>query len=138
MRFGLDGFPLGQEKTGVGHYTFELAQALATFAPADQFEIVSPAPFDGVELNQALPANLRLVNLGVEPWKRRFWWSLTLPRYCSEARFALFHGTNFELPYWSRCPTVLTIHDLSLLLFSETHEKPLVRRARLKLPSIAR
>ena len=135
MRFGLDGVPLGRQKTGIGHYTFELAQAMAALAPADQFEIVSPGPFahDG---EVQLPANLRLVNLGVAGWKRRGWWSITLPRYC--ARLSLFHGTNFDLPYWGKCPTVLTIHDLSLLLFPETHEKHLVRRARLKLPRAAR
>ena len=139
MRFGLDGFPLGQAKTGVGHYTFELAQALAELAPADEFEIVSPVSFaEPVESGEPLPANLQFVNLGVNRWKRRGWWSITLPRYCTRAGFALFHGTNFELPFWSTCPTVLTIHDLSLLLFPETHEKHLVRRARLKLPRVAR
>ena len=137
MRFGLDGVPLAQTKTGVGHYTFELAHALAAVAPADEFEIVSPAPFPNME-TEPLAANLRLVNLDIPGWKRRGWWSMTLPRYCSQAGLALFHGTNFELPYWTKCPTVLTIHDLSLLLFSDTHEKRLVRRARVKLPLIAR
>ena len=136
MRFGLDGIPLAQTKTGIGHYTFELAQALAALAPSDQFEIVSPAPF--TELDQPLPSNLRLVSLPVNGWKRRLWWSITLPRYSAQAGLSLFHGTNFELPYWARCPTVLTIHDLSLLLFPDTHEKRLVRRARLKLPRVAR
>lgn len=137
MRIGLDGVPLAHQKTGVGHYTFELAQALASLAPADEFEIVSPAPFADME-TEPLAANLRLVNLGIPGWKRRGWWSITLPRYCSQAGFSLFHGTNFDLPYWTKCPTVLTIHDLSLLLFSDTHEKRLVRRARVKLPLIAR
>lgn len=139
MRFGFDGVPLGQQKTGVGHYTFELVQALAGLAPADEFEIVSPVSFaKAVESGEPLPANLQLVNLGVNGWKRRGWWAITLPRYCARAGFALFHGTNFELPFWSTLPTVLTIHDLSLLLFPETHEKHLVRRARIKLPRVAR
>jgi glycosyltransferase involved in cell wall biosynthesis len=116
MRFGLDGIPLEHEKTGVGHYTFELSRSLAAIDPADEFELVAPSSV----------------------WGRRFWWSISLPRYCSKASFALFHGTNFELPYWSRCPTVLTIHDLSLLLYPQTHQKHLVRRARLKLPLMAR
>jgi glycosyltransferase involved in cell wall biosynthesis len=116
MRFGLDGIPLEHKKTGVGHYTFELARSLSAIAPADEFELVSPSSL----------------------WSRRFWWSISLPRYCRKASFALFHGTNFELPYWSKCPTVLTIHDLSLLLYPQTHQKHLVRRARLKLPLMAR
>lgn len=117
MRFGLDGIPLHGTMTGVGHYTFELARALAAIAPEHEFELVSPSSANGL--------------------RRRSWWSVGLPLYCRRASLALFHGTNFELPYWSTCPTVLTIHDLSLLLYPETHEKRLVLRARLKLPRTA-
>ena len=35
-------------------------------------------------------------------------------------------------------PTVLSIHDLSLLLYPETHLRHLVRRARFRLPLMAR
>jgi glycosyltransferase involved in cell wall biosynthesis len=136
MRFGLDGIPLEEKRAGVGHYTLELARSLAAIAPTDEFEIVSPGSFPQ-ELDQPFP-NLRFVSAGANGLSRRGWWSITLPRYCSQASFALFHGTNYELPYWSKCPTVLTIHDLSLLLFPHTHEKRLVRRARLKLPLMAR
>jgi len=136
MRVGLDGIPLGQTRTGVGHYTFELARALATVAPADEFEVV--APFALPQIESDLPANLRFVQANVNGLTRRAWWSIGLPRYCNRASFAIFHGTNFDLPAWSKCPTVLTIHDLSLLLYPETHEKRLVRRARLKLPLAAR
>jgi glycosyltransferase involved in cell wall biosynthesis len=139
MRFGLDGTPFEQKKAGVGHYTLQLARSLAAIAPAHDFEIISPDCFslDSTELDQSL-SNLHFVSAGVNGVRRRGWWSMTLPRYCSQASFALFHGTNYELPYWSKCPTVLTIHDLSLLLFPHTHEKRLVRRARLKLPLMAR
>lgn len=139
MRFGLDGTPLANQRTGVGHYTFELARALAAVAPAHEFEVVSPSSFFASQDtgNYRLP-NLRFTDAGVNGWKRRGWWSVLLPRYCNQASFNLFHGTNFELPYWTRCPTVVTIHDLSLLLYPETHEKRRVRRARVKLPFMAR
>jgi hypothetical protein len=35
----------------------------------------------------------------------------------------LFHGTNFEIPFWDKRPAVLTVHDLSSLLHPEKHEK---------------
>ncbi len=136
MRFGLDGLPLCRKKTGIGHYTFELGRSLAAIASNHEFEIVSPSAFSS--LDSSLPPNLQLTNVGLDQLRRRFWWSMFLPRYCPRASFALFHGTNFELPYWSSCPTVLTIHDLSLLLYPETHERRLVRRARVKLPLAAR
>lgn len=113
MRIGIDGYPLTREKAGVGHYTRELAAALAAKSPNDQFEIVMPSGGRG-------------------------WWVFGLPRYCKQASLDLFHGTNFNVPLRGSCPSVLTIHDLSLLLYPETHEQRLVRRARVTLPLMAR
>ena len=59
MRIGIDGIPLATPKTGIGHYTFELARSLATIAPEDEFEIIAP-----VLLNvptSSMPPNLRTV-----------------------------------------------------------------------------
>jgi glycosyltransferase involved in cell wall biosynthesis len=142
MRIGLDGIPLGEIKTGVGHYTFELALALACLSPEDEFELVSPFPYvaaRGDESEPTLPPNLRVVHAKVNRLSRRRWWSIGLPLYINRASFSLFHGTNYDVPLWnSRCRTVLTIHDLSLFLYPETHEEHLVRRARRRLPAMAR
>jgi len=131
MRFGLDGVPLRGKKSGIGHYTLELARALAALAPEHEFEIVSPDAFSS-PLSSA--PNLHFTDTRARGLQRRYWWPIGLPLYCRRASFALFHGTNFDLPYWSSCPRVLTIHDLSLLLFPQTHEEHLVRRARRVLP----
>lgn len=135
MRFGLDGIPLREKKSGIGHYTLELARALAAIAPEHEFEVVSPGPVSSFEPSAP---NLHFTDAHARGVKRRYWWPIGLPLYCRRASFALFHGTNFDLPYWAGCPTVLTIHDLSLLLFPETHEKRLVRRAQRRLPLMVR
>ena len=139
MRVGLDGYPLAEPRTGVGHYTLELARALARIAPSDQFELVSPAPFSFnalAEINQANLSNLRAVHLKTSRI-RGHWWAVGLPLYAKNARFDLFHGTNFEVPFWNR-RTVVTIHDLSALLHREKHRDSLARRARLRLPLVAK
>ena len=115
MRIALDGMPLASPLTGVGHYTAELARNLPLVAPSDSFTFISP--------NGLL--------------KRR-WWSLGLPLHLLRNSFDLFHGTNYEIPFWSRRPTVLTIHDLSLLLLAEVHSDDLVGRARWRLPWMAK
>ena len=135
MRFGLDGIPLREKKSGIGHYTLELARALAALAPEHEFELVSPGPFSSTE--NSTP-NLHFTDAHARGLRRRYWWPIGLPLYCRRASFALFHGTNFDLPYWTTCPTVLTIHDLSLLLHPQTHEAHLVRRARRVLPLTVR
>lgn len=140
MRVGLDGYPLSEARTGVGHYTLELATALARNFPADQFELVSPKPFDASVLEQierALLPNL-LLTTAKSSSVRGHWWSVGLPLYARRAAFDLFHGTNYELPLWRRRTTVLTIHDLSVLRFPELHRPRLARRARLRLPMAAR
>lgn len=115
MKIALDGMPLASQLTGVGHYTRELARNLAVVAPSDSFTFIEPR--------------------GV--LKKR-WWSLGLPLHLLRNSFDLFHGTNYEIPLWSRRPTVVTIHDLSLLLHAEVHEQRLVQRARWRLPLMAK
>ena len=115
MKIALDGMPLASQLTGVGHYTRELARNLAVVAPSDSFTFIEPR--------------------GV--LKKR-WWSLGLPLHLLRNSFDLFHGTNYEIPLWSRRPTVVTIHDLSLLLHPEVHEEKLVARARWRLPLMAK
>jgi glycosyltransferase involved in cell wall biosynthesis len=142
MHIGLDGLPLTSLKTGVGHYTFELAHALARVEPTSQFEIVYPSTYPSIRLGEdgkesAFPRNLKLSRVKVGPLGRH-WWSAGLPRYIRNSKLEVFHGTNYDVPLWRRCATVLTVHDLSLLIHPETHQKGSVRRARRRLPVMAR
>ena len=115
MRIGIDGLPLTEELTGIGHYTLELARHLALAAPADEISVVSPRLFLQSLNASQLPPNLGLVRARVGPLGRH-WWSVGLPRQLRRKGVDLFHGTNFEVPLRRVCPTVLTIHDLSMLL----------------------
>ncbi|HYN26215.1 MAG TPA: glycosyltransferase family 1 protein [Pyrinomonadaceae bacterium] len=142
MRIGLDGIPLTALKTGVGHYTFELACALAGVAPESSFEVVYPSNLPPVAIaeqdaSSSLPANLKIKRVRVGPLGR-YWWSTGLPRYVRSTGIELFHGTNYDVPPWRQCATVLTIHDLSLLIHPETHETRRVSRSRRRLPLMAR
>lgn len=138
MRIGLDGFPLSSAKTGVGHYTFELARALAALSPAHRLELISPAPFPETVADEvkSIP-NLHLVNPRTNAITRR-WWGIGLPRYVRRAGLDVFHGTNYEVPLWNRSRTVVTIHDLSVFLHPDKHEQRIARRARRRLPIMLR
>ena len=142
MRIGIDAIPLATPKTGIGHYTFELARELARSRPADEFELLAPVPvsrqleeaFDGA----GLPPNLRSTAPRADGQLRSRWWSFGLPLHLREQNFSLYHGTNYNVPPWANCPTIITVHDLSLLLHPETHETRLVELARRRLPVMAR
>ena len=140
MRIGLDGLPLTGPKTGVGHYTFELALALAAVAPSKSFEVAYPSSAPAVALvdnQRPLPANLTIERVPVDLLGKH-WWSVGLPRHIRHQGIELFHGTNFDVPLRRRCATVLTIHDLSQLLHPETHPRRSVSRARRRLPLMTR
>src|SRR5712691_1927422 len=141
MRIGLDGFPLLTPRTGVGHYTFELARSLALLSPSDDFELVAPGPFPGAiieDLRRDCPDNLRPVTVEGNSIRRRRWWAVGLPLYLRKGSLDLFHGTNYEVPLWSKRRSVLTIHDLSIFLHAGTHRADLARRARRRLPLMTR
>jgi glycosyltransferase involved in cell wall biosynthesis len=138
MKIGIDGVPLSEVRTGVGHYTFEITHHMARLYPLDKFELVSHLPF-----HPSVSSDLdKQTNLTLNPTEvnslTRHWWTIGLPLYIKCHSLEVFHGTNYEVPVWGGCPTVLTIHDLSLLLFPQTHEARRVRRARLRLPFMSR
>lgn len=139
MLIGLDGIPLTFPKAGVGHYTAQLANALARVAPEHEFRLIYPSSFpsSSFQLDSSHPRNLTPVRVPVGPI-RKHWWTVGLPRYVSRERIQIFHGTNYDIPLWRGCRTVLTIHDLSMLLHPQTHEKRSVRRARRRLPIMSK
>ena len=136
MRIGLDGQPLIKPRTGVGHYTLELARALAAIRPEDSFELIAPAaPPASISRETETIPNLRIVGVGPNLLIRR-WWSIGLSRYTRRARLDLFHGTNYQLPLMNASGNVVTVHDLSIFTHPETHDARLARRARRRLPLI--
>jgi glycosyltransferase involved in cell wall biosynthesis len=139
MLIGLDAIPLTIPRAGVGHYTFELARALALAAPGDEFELAYPSSHPPLDLGESdvLPPNLREARVRVGALGRR-WWSAGLPRYAGRRGLSLFHGTNYDVPLWGVAARVLTVHDLSQFVHPETHERRGVRRARRRLPLMAR
>ncbi|MDT7541555.1 MAG: hypothetical protein QOE33_1459 [Acidobacteriota bacterium] len=140
MLFGLDAIPLTEPLTGVGRYTLELSRALAIASVSDEFELAYPSRYAPINLSregQTLSVNLKTARVQVGVLGRR-WWLVGLPRYARRRGYALFHGTNYEVPLRAPCPTVLTVHDLSVFTHAETHVARRARRLRLRLPLMAR
>lgn len=134
MRIGLDGYPLVWPKTGVAHYTFELARELARLAPEHSFDLIAPAAYPPEVLEQIEQIqNLRAVSVKTNLITRR-WWAIGLPAYVRRAGLDLFHGTNYEVPLRNRERNVLTIHDLSVFSYRETHDRRIATRGRRRLP----
>ncbi len=69
------------------------------------------------------PAGLRVVRSRWDtrsPWRRIAWEQTALARVARHARqLDLLHGLAFAAPLTARCPTVITVHDLSFLRFPD-------------------
>ena len=136
MRIALDAIPLAAAKTGVGHYTDALAEWLARAYPDHQYDLLSPFEFD-FDYNGDRPKNLNKQFIPVRSIFRK-WWLLGLPALLRIYHVDVFHGTNYCVPVFAPCPTVVTIHDLSLFTQSHTHEEANVKRGRRRMPIMAR
>jgi glycosyltransferase involved in cell wall biosynthesis len=91
----LDATPLTVTSGGVRRYTEELARALRETFPDDTYHLIS---------DQLQPSSNLL---------DRRWWSIGVQRTMSRLNCAIFHGTDFSVPYIPARPSVMTLHDLS-------------------------
>ncbi|MCU1325461.1 MAG: glycosyltransferase family 1 protein [Bryobacterales bacterium] len=105
MRVALDATPLTLTSGGLRRYVEDLSLALAREYPGDHYSLLSDQPFT---LPEGAPQNLT----GARSTERRYW-SFGLRRELRKLKANVFHGTNFEVPYFGTTPSILTIHDLS-------------------------
>jgi glycosyltransferase involved in cell wall biosynthesis len=141
MRVLVNGLTAWGGRTGIGHYTAQLLRCLA-----DRPDSAAIDCFPSAWIRHARHAWVRL-----RPWFERGdsrppplqgasntppgWRQQTLRRlrslgqsvlarnlraYCRRTRYDLYHEPNF-IPLPSDLPTVVTLHDLSVLLYPEWH-----------------
>jgi glycosyltransferase involved in cell wall biosynthesis len=133
LTIALDGTPLIVSTGGVARYTLELARALASEFPEDQYWLLSDQiipPLEG-----QIHSNLR-VGSPPRTFADRKWWLHGLGREMSRHKVDLFHGTDFAVPYIARRPSVMTLHDLSP--WSREEWRPDAVRVRRRTPVMLR
>ena len=131
VTIALDATPLTISTGGVGRYTLELAQALATEYPDDQYWLLSDQTFPS-------PHGLSNLHTGGVPRNpaERKWWAWGLDREMRRHGVELFHGTDYSVPYVPLRPSVMTLHDLSPWLDREW--QPGAARVRRRTPRLLR
>ncbi len=132
LRIAIDATPLTEPHGGIARYTREIAAALATEFPDDQYALVSDQDWTA----GALPANLRA---GRRPrsWIARRWWTVGLPLELARLDASVFHGSDFAVPYVPLRPSVMTLHDLSPWLNPELRPSG-SERVRRRAPLLAK
>lgn len=104
------------QPTGIGVYTRALLSALARRGRFELLAVAHRAPRDGAWMQEhgiafeAQPAPYGLL-----------WQQLQLPRRLGRGDVDLFWSPLQTLPLLGDLPSVVTVHDLTTLLFPETH-----------------
>lgn len=141
MRITFDFSPALHRHAGVGRYAHELLSAMMQLDTTNQYRVfhnrpgsgeVVPPPFD------ALPRTV--VPLSAKPWRLSvllsYLCNISMDRWLPSCD--LFHATDYLLPLLHHAKSVITIYDLTVLLFPEYH-LPLNRwYVSLMLPSFLR
>ena len=133
MRIGYDASSIRPYRSGVGHYTASLLDALHTLFPDRQFLLLSHLANPAWTAPNLLPTQKRSFPI------KEIWMQLWLPRILARCRPDICHFTNSVAPLDMRVPYVVTVHDLSLIKHPEWH--PWSRRIWMRnilRPSIVR
>lgn len=113
MKIGIDVTPMFRQRGGVGWYTYHLITFLAHIDKKNTYVLYcepSSRVSDDFSITQP---NFSIVK--VSKWNMR-----------SQARYdhiELFHGTNYKLPAYGKCGSVVTVHDLALERFPHHSRK---------------
>ncbi len=109
MRVVIEATSLTLTSGGLARYTSELSKALARCFPEDEYFLASDQNFP---MPESAPQNLKRGGVPRNSMERRWWlWGLT--RESTRLHADVVHGPDFAVPYLSRRPSVLTLHDLS-------------------------
>ena len=134
MRVLINGLSTLKAKTGVGHHIADLYAALGPADSASEFTLYPGEMFRDLaerkkSKTQAGPAKLdglrtKLIGAGVAAAKLGI--RAHFAAYSRSFPFDLYHEPNF-VPLPTVLPTVITVHDLSVLKFPELHPADRVR-----------
>jgi glycosyltransferase involved in cell wall biosynthesis len=139
---GFDVTPLLSRAAGIARHTIELLRAIDEDAPSVDLRLATNRPIGDPRLSDAL-GGFEWLQAPTFPL-RQVWLQAQLPRALARANVDICHFTNFDAPLISRVPSVVTVHDVSLLIAPHMHPArrvltlaPLMRVAARRAQAVA-
>jgi O-antigen biosynthesis alpha-1,3-mannosyltransferase len=134
MRIAIDGHPLIPPRAGIGQYTYHLIRALARLEPAHQYIVMYPRLTRTLRTREVpvfAEKCVRVVSEGRLRFlvfrarrKLRRKLGLTPAVERSLGPYDVYHATNYVFTHSvKRARRVVTIHDMTLMLFPEWHPR---------------
>lgn len=131
MRIGMNALFFRFPSTGSGQYMTHLLNALAWVDGENEYVLLSP---DDEPLNRANNSRFTYLKTPVPNFARRkataeklVWEQFTAPAAARKAKVDLYHVPYFAPPYFSRVPSVVTIHDVIPLRLPVYRTSPRMR-----------
>jgi glycosyltransferase involved in cell wall biosynthesis len=135
MRIGFDVTPLTVPQSGVGTYTLNLLEQLVRRGE----DVIVPLSHRMPEGDHALPGDsVGLMGRGGRGLNKTAWMQVVLPWQLARMEIDVCHFTNNVAPLFTPCPSIVTIHDMTLWLFPEHHYHARLLAMRPFIPLAAR
>jgi glycosyltransferase involved in cell wall biosynthesis len=132
LRIGVDYTSAINQRAGIGRYTRDLIKAVAEIDKENDYLLFyargRKARENGVEVSFPDNPNFHIKPVALSErtltiaW-HRFQVPLSVERLIGQVD--VFHSPDYTLPPLGRSNGILTVHDLSFLLYAECHEKSL-------------
>jgi alpha-1,3-rhamnosyl/mannosyltransferase len=134
MKIAIDGYPLVPPRAGIGQYTYHLIKALARVGPVHEYVVMYPRLTRSLRMREApifAEKCVRVVSEGrFRALRLRVQRKLGIgtPVERSIGSFDVYHATNYVFTHAvKRARRVVTIHDMTVVLFPEWHPRARVK-----------
>lgn len=115
MKIAVDCRALTSLKTGGGYYTENLLKALIANDKKNKYLLCAHRPFEFAAEGE----NVKKIEGGCH--SGLLWQNAVLPRVLAREKAGLLHSPLFTLPYSFACPGIITVFDLTPVIFPEFH-----------------
>ncbi len=132
MKIAIDGRALTTPRTGGGCYTYHLLKELIKKNGRDQYVVCAHKKIVTDLAAENLDFRIDRFPLGI------LWQHAGLPRTLAREKADLLHSPIFTLPHSLPCPGIVTIFDLTALLFPQLHNMKVRFSLRFAMESSAR
>lgn len=108
-------------RAGISHYVEQTLLQLGAIDRQNRYDVYTTRGLSADAL--ALPPNFRVIPSRlptINPRVRIPWEQLLAPLLLRHSRADLFHGVHSVVPLLSPAPTVVTVHDLAFIRFTQT------------------
>ncbi len=136
MRLGFDITPLLGPQGGIGTYTSNLLDHLAQASTSLQNESADLEIFPLANRRLSDAPGAKVDNR--PGMNKTLWMQTVLPWQASRLYLDVCHFTNNVAPLWTPCPSVVTIHDMTLWLYPQHHYAKRLLAMRPIIPLAAR